>query len=229
MIIRNQYRGCLKENIDTTEFNNAASSAIKSATEAISNNILLSAAMYQYQNMLFLYIEEIHNEPPLEINPTVDIDNPYNPNNILQALAPFMNAWPEENGLSAWAYMYPIYYHSVPTTIEDWTSKRNKDKNRRGRIAFLYPDKVFSYAYYHKALVDEGLISGDDYMFISLHENILFSYFEEPRGNTNIKKLPGAESQILKEWFKVDPESHFDRAKGGGDNFRIIDPVFILP
>lgn len=67
----------------------------------------------------------------------------------------------------------------------------NVKENRSAEEAALpsfCDSKLFSYVYYHKGLVDEGLICGDRYQSIALHENILFSYFEEPRGSVNIKK-----------------------------------------
>lgn len=98
-------------------------------------------------------------------------------------------------------------------------------KTRIGRIAYLWPEKLFSYTYWHKAIVDEGLLKGDQYQCIALHENILFSYFEEPKTMVNIRQNDGQESEVIREWMNMDPESHFDRKKAGGDNFIIIDPV----
>ena len=69
---------------------------------------------------------------------------------------------------------------------------------------------------------------GDKYQCIALHENILFSYFEEPRFNVNIKNEPGMESKVIEGWMKADPESHFDRVKAGGANFRIIEQLFTV-
>ena len=46
--------------------------------------------------------------------------------------------------------------------------------------------KAVFYTYWHYAIVQEGLLKGDKYQYISLHENVLFSYFEEPRHNVNI-------------------------------------------
>lgn len=36
-------------------------------------------------------------------------------------------------------------------------------------------DKLFSCVYYHKAIVHEGLLEGDRYQFIALHENIVIN------------------------------------------------------
>ena len=46
--------------------------------------------------------------------------------------------------------------------------------------------------------MDEGKHAGDKYQCIALHENILFSYYEEPRTNVNLCGEQGAESEALK-------------------------------
>ena len=80
--------------------------------------------------------------------------------------------------------------------------------------------------YYHKALVDEGLLDGDRYQFIALHENILFSYFEEPKCFTHIKKECMEESSVIKEWLAANPESHFDHELSGEENFLMIQEIY---
>ena len=45
---------------------------------------------------------------------------------------------------------------------------------------------------------------------ISVQENLLFSYLEEPRTHVNIRHQPGVPSAELQEWLAVDPESHFE-------------------
>lgn len=107
------------------------------------------------------------------------------------------------------------------TDIERTTAQ----KERVGRIAFVFPDKLPSYVMHHNAIVEEGLLKGDKYAFISMHENLLFSYYEEPRNNVNIKNS-GKESEVIKDWLSVDPESHFDRDKAKGSNFLVIPCLF---
>ena len=65
------------------------------------------------------------------------------------------------------------------------------------------------------------------YQYISLHENVLFSYFEEPRHNVNITGKE-EESKVIDGWMAVDPESHFDREKACGNNFLVIDPILLV-
>ena len=124
--------------------------------------------------------------------------------------------------------MYHIYYHSVPKSVEEWKREGVPEK-RRGRIAFVREDKLFSYTYFHKAIVDEGLLLGDKYQSIALHENILFSYFEEPKHMVNIREEAEKESEIIKDWLAVDPESHFiHMPEGEGENFMFLPALFAL-
>ena len=116
----------------------------------------------------------------------------------------------------------------IPGEPEGWEKERTGEKTKIGRIAFLYPEKLFSYACWHKAIVDEGKHAGDKYQCIALHENILFSYYEEPRTNVNLCGEQGAESEALKGWMAADPESHFNRGKAGGDNFLVIEPILLM-
>lgn len=76
--------------------------------------------------------------------------------------------------------------------------------------------------------MDEGKHAGDKYQCIALHENILFSYYEEPRTNVNLCGEQGAESEALKGWMAADPESHFNRGKAGSDNFLVIEPILLI-
>ena len=43
------------------------------------------------------------------------------------------------------------------------------------------------------------MLKGDKYQYISLHENVLFSYFEEPRHNVNIT---GKEEELLASCYR---------------------------
>ncbi|MDO5416636.1 MAG: hypothetical protein Q4F29_05510 [Lachnospiraceae bacterium] len=210
-VLRRQFRGCLKDGTENTEeWNTACREAETLIRQSIREGRLLTASLYRYQNMLFLYYEALNKEVM--------------PEDFLSPLAPFLETWPEESGKREWAAMYAIYWHSVPKETAAWEAARCGAKQRIGRIAFVHPEKLFSYTYWHQAIVEEGLLKGDQYQFISLHENILFSYFEEPKHLVNIRGSE-EESRVIGDWLKADPESHFDRVKAGGSNFRIIEAV----
>ena len=150
------------------------------------------------------------------------------PEELLEPLAAYLQVWPGQEGDRLWVHMYHIYYHSVPESTEQWKRAAVPEK-RRGRIAFLRDDKLFSYTYFHKAIVDEGLLAGDKYQSIALHENILFSYFEEPKTFVNVLGDSARESQVIKDWLAVDPESHFIHMPlGEGENFMFMPALFAV-
>ena len=150
------------------------------------------------------------------------------PEELLRFLNPFLQPWPGQKGDRLWVHMYHIYYHSVPESPEQWKRAAVPEK-RRGRIAFLRDDKLFSYTYFHKAIVDEGLLEGDRYQSIALHENILFSYFEEPKTFVNVQGDASRESQVIRDWLAVDPESHFiHMPQGKGENFMFLPALFAV-
>ncbi len=150
------------------------------------------------------------------------------PEELLMPLTPFLQLWPGQKGDRLWVHMYHIYYHSVPENAEQWRRPAVPEK-RRGRIAFLRDDKLFSYTYFHKAIVDEGLLAGDRYQSIALHENILFSYFEEPKRFVNVQGDDSRESEVIRDWMAADPESHFiHMPQGGGENFMFLPALFAL-
>lgn len=222
MIIRRNYRACLrsdvccKSTLSDLKSNEDILNAIKAdeifVKKAIRQKKCLTIALYYHENMLFLYTENIDIE--------IDVRE------LFPNLSELLALWPEREGETAWVKMYTIYYHDIPCDEGYWS--RQGKKNRRGRIAYLKEDKMFSYIYYHKAIVDEGLLEGDRYQFIALHEDILFSYFEEPKLFTHIRKEVNSESKVIKDWLAVNPESHFDHELSGEDNFLLLPELFSL-
>lgn len=217
MIERKQYRGCLKQNIDKAYFCTAIDDVSKSIEKLICGGSLLQVSLFRHNSMCFLYYESIKDG--------------IEPESFLEVLKPFMELWPEEEGLRVWAPMYRVYFHSIPTDINAWENER-QNKKRVGRIAFLYPDKLSSYVYWHKAIMEEGLFKGDKYQFISLHGRILFSYYEEPKTMACLKTADfhsiENKSRMIEQWMKQKPETHFDRSKTNGSNFIIIDTVLSI-
>lgn len=186
---------------------------------AFKDKVLLTASLFKYESFLFLYTEGVGDIiNPQEICPSL--------NTLLQAV-PGSILQPQEKRL--WIYMQPYYYHDTPKEVADWMEERHPQL-RRGRIALLAPDKWEEYMQYHFQLMQEGSIEGDRYHLISVHENLLFSYFEEPKTMRNLCGKQGAESQVLARWLQTDPEGHFMRfAPGQGSgpdgNFVFLDCV----
>jgi hypothetical protein len=117
----------------------------------------------------------------------------------------------------------PVFYHAMPESIEDW-QREQQPMMQRGRIAYLWDDKIMDYVYHHLALIREGRLSGDKYQFISIHENVLFSYFEEPRTITNRIRQPEQQSEAINDWLSIDPGQHFKPVVPGIDShFTMIE------
>ncbi len=217
MIVRNQYRCSFKETAVGKEFDDVLERCKEKAFGLIKEGKLCNASLYRYNNMGFLHIEEISDSGESSLDPE----------NIWTELKPYLKLWPEEYGDRAFAHMIKAYYQYDPETdIDVWEKERTTAvKTRVGRVAFTLPGKMTSYIMYHTALINEGLLKGDKYAYISMHENLLFSYYEEPRNNVNIRRSD-EESEVLKDWLKADPESHFDRVKAQGINFLVIPCLF---
>ncbi len=220
MIRRSQYRCSFKLLIDENALTDILDRCRNEAAERIGNGRLCNVSFYRFKNMGFLYLEEI----------VIDkSEKPFDVDEMMADLKPFLKPWPEEEGDIFFAPMINVYYHHIPDEdIDKWEYERTTAvKERVGRVAFVYPDKLPSYVMHHNAIVEEGLLKGDKYAYISMHENILFSYYEEPRNNVNIRSID-EESKVIQAWLDVDPESHFDREKAKGSNFLVIPCLFTV-
>ena len=174
----------------------------------------MTAALYIYGRQLFLYYEAIGEE--------------MGPEAFMTPLTPLLSLWPEKENTVPWAKMYHIYWHCEPKDEADWR-RDPKPLRRRGRIAYLKQETMFEYVYHHFAIVREGLLKGDRYMSIALHEDVLFSYFEEPRSSVNIRRVDGPESQAIQGWVDVNPEAHFIPLPGSnGQNFLLLPECFAV-
>lgn len=193
-VYRYHYRGQKKADQSEEDWNKAIQEATDHIKEKVREGAVMTAALYQYENMLFFYYEAV--------GETME------PQELLSALHPYLEWWPGQETMRKWVYMYHIYYHAIPEGAKDWKRECPPQK-RRGRIAFLKTEKLFDYVYHHIAIVKEGLLEGDKYQSIGIHENVLFSYFEEPRSHVNIRREPGKPSREIDAWEALDPKSHF--------------------
>ena len=209
-VFRCHYRGRLNEM--PTEA--SLSACRENAESLIRQGQLMTAGLYQYGCQLFLYYECLGEQT--------------GPESFMGPLHPYLAPWPQKEETRDWAKMYHIYWHCEPKDEQDW--KRNpKPLRRRGRIAYLKEENMFEYVYHHFAIVKEGLLRGDKYMSIALHEDVLFSYFEEPRSSVNIRRTEEGESQAIRGWMDVVPEDHFIPLPGSkGQNFLLLPELFTV-
>lgn len=210
-ILRYHYRGHLKS--DSPENYQEKIEDTKSIiSQYIADGKLMTACIYRHENMLFAYYEAIGEE--------------LKPETLFAPFSECLAKWPGQEKEREWVFMYHVYYHAIPEGKEDW-KRKVKPGLQRGRIAFLKPDKTVQYVYHHVAITTEGLLHGDKYQSIALHENILFSYFEEPRTQINIKRDLSKDSKVIQDWLKVNPEEHFIQGKEH-TNFTFIPAIIAM-
>lgn len=216
-IIRAEYHGKLKPLLSADHIDRSIEHWKNTLNLLKSQELIFTAGMFRYEEHLFLYIEWIGDQIPEYVDTL--LPDPYD----------LLLSWPGMFANSKWAHMNPVFWTGEPKSLEDWNRKIKPDK-QCGRIALLYPDKINSYLSSHLALVKEGLLVGDRYQFISILDNVLFSYFETPRDLElgNIRNS-SEKSSVIEEWKAVDPDSHFMRfMKEQTENFVIIDTVFAI-
>ena len=105
MIIRRNYRACLDKAGLEEDMEEAIKSAIardkEKVSEAITEHRCLTAAIYQNEDMLFMYMEALEeNSDPAVLFPE---------------LSRLLLPWPEKDGPQYWARMYEIFYHDIPS------------------------------------------------------------------------------------------------------------------
>jgi len=197
-------------------FSKAAAQTHELAAEAVRRGEMMTCAMFRHEQLIFLYIEYIGNETFYQ--PQGEVFAPMH-----DVLMP----WPGFYEDTDWTYMEPVFWFDVPKSVDHWRRKMKPDA-RCGRIARLQPNKLWGYVTHHLAIVEEGTFVGDRFQFISIHENLLFSYYETPRDreNTNVKGI-SAESVEIERWKAVDPRNHFIHfEEAGGADFLTIQTVF---
>ena len=244
-IIRAQYRAVLKPEAAGSSLERAFDSCRRKMEKEKERGNLLTGGMFRWNQLLFLYMEYVtdtendkkenrHDDHRQQTDSGTEKPESGGfqewiagiPEEWFPDMVPFLHTWQELSGEAHWAYMYPVFWFDTPRDVESWKRREMPDK-RCGRIAVLYPDKLFSYVCHHQAIVEEGLLIGDRYQMISLHENLLFSYFETPRDReqVNIRRAEGEPLEIRK-WEAADPAGHFKHfQEAGGENFLVIETV----
>lgn len=245
-IIRAQYRAALKKCVTEEKLEKAVNVCCAEMEKEKQEGRILTGGMFRYHNLLFLYMEYIidvsENTAEMRKGQTDKKEKQEEladcadrimqeriiqyPERLFPGMAPLLHTWQELAGELHWAYMYPVFWFDMPESLESWMRKE-EPAERCGRIAVLYPDKLFSYVCHHQAIVEEGLLVGDRYQMISLHENLLFSYFETPRDREQVNiRRSEEESQEIHKWEAADPAGHFQRfAEEPEENFHVIETL----
>ncbi len=215
-VIRCQYRGKCKDTVCRDDLFLAAEAVRILVEEAAAQKKIMTCAMFAYEQLVFLYVEyigdDIFYQPPAE---------------LFSPLSDILMPWPGFEKDTSWAYMEPVFYFDIPQSADQWERKSSPDE-RCGRIARLIPEKQWGYVTHHLDIAEEGAMIGDRYQFISIHENLLFSYYETPRDRemVNVKRTDKKSIEIDR-WKEADPRSHFIHfEKANGADFLTIDRIF---
>ena len=217
MITRHQYMAYLeKDYAQKTSSEKKLQDVLEKDRDILASFIqkktCMTVALYRYKNMLFLYYEVV--------------DGTCAPHEFFPDLTECLTSVPLKDTHVKWIPMHHIYHNAVPDTIKNW--QRPNKKQRIGRIAYLLPDKMMSYLYYHKELLEEGLFEGERYLSIGLNDTVLFVYSESPRLLTHLNLESDEESTVITKWREQNPKSHFDHTFSGEGNFVDLEELLSL-
>ena len=183
-VIRCVYRAECKPNTDVT----AGVERVQKLGDQ--EDSLLTASLFQWQSSLFIYAETAGMAFSVE--------------DELGDLAGCLKAWP--GGLSDvryWVPMMDIFHYSKPQGVDHWRRKTPVEKPF-ARVIRLRPEKVSSYIFYHYQLQEERPGRGDKYGLITIHEDLLFFYQEQPRIKEDTPAQPTLEtSNTPSNWAEL--------------------------
>ncbi len=225
---RASYRAAVKKGTSEAALAEAVAQAARDAAARVAAGELLTAGMYRRGDQLFCYLEHVWDDHG-NAAARPDLGAVRRAPGTWGWLDGLVEPFPSIHGPLSWAYMYPVFWFDEPRDLEYYRRDPAPDE-RCGRIAVLYPDKLMEYVCHHQAIVAEATFVGDRYQFISIHDDVLFSYFERPRdrGQRSISGADGPSEEIGR-WLAVDPASHFDHfPEANGDDFLVIDTLFAL-
>ena len=126
---------------------------------------ILTASLFRWRNNLFLYCE--------------CPDAAIAPGDLVGGLDQAMATWPGATTPRVWAPMMDIFHYNRPQSVEHWRRDQPPEA-RTARVIYLRPEMVSSYIFFHYQMQEEKPGAGDKYGQISIHENLLFFYLEQP-------------------------------------------------
>jgi len=159
---RYHFRAQCRENIDLERLFFEALPVIQIRMKELGARHL---SLFHFGTQLFLYYE----------SPAQSID----PHELFTHCEDALVTWPGTNEPRIWVPMMDIFHYQKPISEKHWLRK-NASARPYARIAYLKPDKVASYVFYHYQYQEEQPGDGDKYGMISLHENLIFFYSEDP-------------------------------------------------
>jgi hypothetical protein len=175
---------------------------------------LMTVAVYEWENQIFVYDECIDRELPLE--------------EIFPDLDEYMEDWPGRTAYRKWIPLVDVFHFNEPLSEEHWRRKQPVER-RIGRVAHLKPEMIGSYIYYHYQLQEERAFLGDKYEIIGMHENLLFGYQEFPKVIEEPlapRKLHTSGTPV--NWEDTRMDLHFQPWEDGHIFFKPITPLLVL-
>ncbi len=164
------------------------------------------------------------------------VDQPLAPEMLFPGLDDLLETWPgaTPNGDMGRTFvpMMDIFHYLAPENlagdaVDAWRRKAPVDQ-AWGRLARLQPPMVSSYIFLHYQLQEEKPGIGDKYGVISLHEDLIFFYQEQP-AVVEAATIPGQlrTANTPDHWHDIMfPHFHlWDDAPPGQEIWRVIDPV----
>lgn len=140
-----------------------------------------NASVAFYDDKVFLYFETDNNADYKKIaDEIIDIDLYTLPNG------------------EKWIEMIDIFHYSYPYNDIYW---RRKEENKKAvfKIAYLKPENVGEYIFYHYKAQREADCGFDKYGAIYIYQNMLIMYMEEPRETADL-------SLVENKWEKLIPD-----------------------
>lgn len=186
---------------------------------------ILTLCLTRHRDMLFLYIEHIVEAHPDHAGMIELAGFPDAQGWASDAVAPARGF----HGSHGWTYMHPVFWFDEPKDVESFRRAQAPDA-RCGRIAHFWPDTVIDYVFHHQAIAREGLLVGDRYQFISVLDDVAFSYFETPRDREQVNiRRQDQKGEEIDRWLERDPFDHFDHFDPSTKaDFLIIDTLVSL-
>ena len=161
MLYRAQIKACGKKELTQEKL----MTCIPDLNLLIQKEKIMKISAHRLGDFLFIYYETIDEVIP--------------PDQLFGSLESELLPWP---GMEYERYFIPmieIFHYNKPLNNEHWERKQ-KEFAPYVRIAYIKPDMMASYIYYHFQFQEEKPGGGDKYGIIGMHENLLCFYMEKP-------------------------------------------------
>jgi len=172
----------------------------------------MTVAGFIFERDAFLYIEQLTGQVAPEL--------------IVPGLNAMLEDWPGQEEARKWIALIDVFHFNEPASLDHW-NRKEKPERIGGRVAYLRPEMVASYIFYHYQLQEERGFTGPKYEMIGMHENLLFGYQEFP-AVVEEPILPGrlTSKHTPVPWATTRMDLHFKEWEDGHQFFKRFDAVF---